>query len=88
MELVISPHKTIAELGVIGRAEDMHAIADAERDATLDYLDRLVCESGGRRGRSAVRTPTGGLIWAVSRHAATRAGDPQVHDHVAGDCRA
>ena len=54
MELVISPHKTIAELGVIGRAEDMHVIADAERDATLDYLDRLVCESGGRRGRTAI----------------------------------
>lgn len=82
MELVISPHKTIAELGVIGRAEDMHAIADAERDATLDYLDRLVSESGGRRGRTAGRAPTGGLIWAVSRHATTRAGDPQVHDHV------
>jgi conjugative relaxase-like TrwC/TraI family protein len=82
MELVISPHKTIAELGVIDRAKDMHAIADAERDATLDYLDRLVCESGGRRGRAALRAPTGGLIWAVSRHATTRAGDPQVHDHV------
>ncbi len=81
MELVVSPHKSVAELGVIGRAEDMHAIADAERDATLAYLDRQVGESGGRRGRSAVRTPTGGLVWAVSRHATTRAGDPQIHDH-------
>jgi hypothetical protein len=26
MELVISAHKSVAELGVIGRAEDMHAI--------------------------------------------------------------
>lgn len=82
MELVISPHKTVAELGVIGRAEDMHAIADAERHATMAYLDRLVRESGGRRGRAVVRSETGGLIWAVSRHATTRAGDPQVHDHV------
>ncbi len=82
MELVVSPHKSIAELGVIGRAEDMHAIADAERDATLGYLDRLMVEAGGRRGRAGVRTPTGGLVWAVSRHATTRAGDPQVHDHV------
>ena len=82
MELVISPHKSIAELGMIGQAEDMHAIADAERDATLGYLDRLVCESGGRRGRAMTRTSTGGLVWAVSRHATTRAGDPQVHDHV------
>ena len=29
-----------------------------------------------------MRTPTDGLTWAVSRHATTRAGDPQVHDHV------
>ena len=82
VELVISPHKSVAELGVIGRAEDMHQIVDAERNATLSYLDRLVRESGGRRGRSATRVPTGGLIWAASRHATTRAGDPQVHDHV------
>ena len=42
----------------------------------------LVSERGGRRGRAQVATPTGGLIWATSRHATTRAGDPQVHDHV------
>ena len=30
MELVVSPGKSVAELGVIGRAEDMHAILDAE----------------------------------------------------------
>ncbi|MGH8990781.1 MAG: relaxase domain-containing protein, partial [Acidimicrobiia bacterium] len=35
MELVVSAHKSVAELGVIGRAEDMHRIMDAERDATL-----------------------------------------------------
>ena len=35
IELVISPHKTVAELGVIRLAEDMHKIADAERDATM-----------------------------------------------------
>ncbi len=67
---------------MIGRAEHMHSIVDAERDATLDYLDRVVSEIGGRRGRAQVPTPTGGLTWATSRHATTRAGDPQVHDHV------
>jgi conjugative relaxase-like TrwC/TraI family protein len=82
LELVVSPHKSVAELGVIGRAEDMHAIVDAERDATLAYLDRLFAVRGGRRGRGQRRTPTGGLTWATSRHATTRAGDPQVHDHV------
>ena len=35
LELVVSPHKSVAELGVIGRAEHMHLIVDAERDATL-----------------------------------------------------
>ena len=82
MEFVVSPHKSIAELGVIGRAEDMHTILDAERDATMGYLDNVVQDQGGRRGRAQLRTPTEGLTWAVSRHATTRAGDPQVHDHV------
>jgi len=67
---------------VIGRAEDMHAIVDAERDATMAYLDRVVAEQGGRRGRAQVRTPTEGLTWAVSRHATTRAAEPQPHDHL------
>ena len=67
---------------MIGRAEDMHMILDAERDATMGYLDEVVQEQGGRRGRAQLRTPTEGLTWAVSRHATTRAGDPQVHDHV------
>ena len=34
MEIVISAHKSVAELGVIGRAAHMHLIMDAERDAT------------------------------------------------------
>ena len=43
---------------------------------------RSTTEQGGRRGRAQVRTGTGGLTWAVSRHATTRGGDPQLHDHV------
>ena len=82
LELVVSPAKSVAELGVIGRAEDMHLIADAERDATLAYLDSVVVERGGRRGRAQTPTATEGLVWATSRHATTRAGDPQLHDHV------
>jgi hypothetical protein len=57
---------------VIGRAEDMHKIVDAERDATLEYLDRLVAERGGRRGRAQTRVATGGLTWATTRHAIPR----------------
>ena len=82
LELVISAHKSVAELGVIGRAEDMHQIMDAERDATLAYLETLTQRIGGRRGRDVVRTPTEGLIYATTRHATSRAGDPGPHDHV------
>src|SRR5436305_2862862 len=64
LELVISAHKSVGELGVIGRAEDMHAIMDAERDATLAYLDALTRDVGGRRGRAAVLTQRRGLIYA------------------------
>jgi len=82
MELVIAASKSVAELGVIGRAEHMHRILDAEPDATLHYLDRLVIQQGGRRGDAALSTRTGGLIYAVTRHATSRAGDPNPHDHV------
>ncbi len=82
MELVVSVHKTVAELGVIGRAEDMHRILDAERGGTMAYLEALTVERGGRRGRAAFPTPTSGLVYAVTRHATSRAGDPCLHDHV------
>ncbi len=82
LELVISAHKSVAELGVIGRAEDMHRIMDAERDATLAYLDQVTAVVGGRRGRGAQRTATEGMIYATTRHATSRAGDPCPHDHV------
>ena len=55
---------------------------DAERDATLAYLDDLTVRIGGRRGRAMDRTETGGLIYATTRHATSRAGDPAPHDHV------
>ncbi len=82
MELVIAAHKSVAELGVLGRMDDMHAIMDAERDATLGYLDQLTQERGGRRGVAAVPTATSGLVYVHARHATTRAGDPGPHDHV------
>jgi hypothetical protein len=36
----------------------------------------------GRRGRAAIATPTSGLVYAVTRHATSRLGDPALHDHV------
>jgi conjugative relaxase-like TrwC/TraI family protein len=82
MELVISAHKSVAELGVIGRAEDMHRIMDAEREATLSYLEAVTQTRGGRRGRQRTATATSGLVYAHTRHATSRAGDPCPHDHV------
>ena len=82
MELVISP-----EIG--GRAGRYrpgrgHARRSSTPSATPPGATwtRSSREQGGRRGRAQVRTPTGGLTWAASRHATTRTGDPQVHDHV------
>ena len=50
--------------------------------ATLGYLDQLTFERGGRRGKAATPSPTGGLVYAHTRHATSRAGDPGPHDHV------
>ncbi|MEY2589393.1 MAG: hypothetical protein QOJ67_1377, partial [Acidimicrobiaceae bacterium] len=81
-ELVVSAHKSLAVLGLVGRADDMHSVLDAETAATLAWLDGWFRDRGGRRGRAQVRTPTLGLTYAVTRHGTSRAGDPAPHDHV------
>lgn len=81
-ELVVSAHKTVAVLGVIDRADAMHHLLDVETEATMDWLDAWFPERGGRRGRAQVRTETGGLVYARTRHGTSRAGDPSPHDHV------
>lgn len=81
-ELVVSAHKSVAVLGVIGEAEQMHSILDVETAATMGWLDGWFQDRGGRRGRAQYRTATGGLTYAVTRHATSRAGDPSPHDHV------
>ncbi len=82
VELVVAAHKSVAVLGLVGRVEDMHAILDAETDATLAFLEVWFQRQGGRRGRVRTRTRTSGLLWARTRHATSRAGDPAPHDHV------
>jgi conjugative relaxase-like TrwC/TraI family protein len=81
-ELVVSAHKSLSLLGVVGRADDMHAILDVETAGTLGYLDAWAQARGGRRGRASVATPTSGLVYAVTRHGTSRLGDPALHDHV------
>jgi conjugative relaxase-like TrwC/TraI family protein len=80
--VVVSAHKSLSLLGVVGRADDMQAILDAEAAGTMGYLDSWVQARGGRRGRTAVATPTSGLVYAVTRHGTSRLGDPALHDHV------
>ena len=82
MEIVVSAQKSVAELGVIGRAEHMHAILEAETEATIAYLDGVTRHGGGRRGRRMAVSPTQGLIYVRTRHATSRAGDPSPHDHI------
>jgi conjugative relaxase-like TrwC/TraI family protein len=82
VELVVSAHKSVAVLGVLGAVDDMHAIVDAETDATMAFLDTWLQRQGGRRGRAQTRTHTSGLLWARTRHLTTRAGDPEPHDHI------
>ncbi|HMJ77359.1 MAG TPA: MobF family relaxase [Iamia sp.] len=81
-ELVVSAHKSVAVLGVVDRADEMHSILDVETQASMDWLDGWFQDRGGRRGRAQVRTQTGGLVYARTRHGTSRAGDPSPHDHV------
>ena len=81
-ELVVAAHKSLSLLGVVGRADDMHAILDAQTAATMGYLEGWAQSRGGRRGRATVATPTSGLVYAVTRHGTSREGDPHAHDHV------
>jgi conjugative relaxase-like TrwC/TraI family protein len=81
-ELVVAAHKSLSLLGVAGRADDMHAILDAQTAATMGHLEGWARTRGGRRGGAAVATPTSGLVYAVTRHGTSREGDPHAHDHV------
>jgi TrwC relaxase len=63
-ELVVSAHKSVAVLGVVDRAEEMHSILDVETTATMAWLDRWF--PGSRRQARAGattaprRSPTAG----------------------------
>jgi conjugative relaxase-like TrwC/TraI family protein len=81
-EVVVSAHKSLSLLGVVGNADDVHTIHDVQTAATMGYLDGWVRARGGRRRRASVATPTSGLVYAVTRHGTSRLGDPSLHDHV------
>ena len=71
MELVVSPHKSIAELGVIGRVEDMHTILDAERSVQAKKkVDHCNVYRRARGTRHIQRT--GVLEWVGTLSCITR----------------
>ena len=82
LELVISAHKSVAELGVIGRAEDMHRSWTPSATPPWPTWTGSPARWAAGAGEAAVATATGGLIYAHTRHATSRAGDPCPHDHV------
>lgn len=72
MELVVSAHKSVAELGVMGRASDMHRIMDAERDGTMAISTsspKRWAAAGGRR-----RWPRPPVVSSTRTPATPRAG--------------
>ncbi|MGH8993113.1 MAG: relaxase domain-containing protein [Acidimicrobiia bacterium] len=42
----------------------------------MSYLEAVTQARGGRRGRQRTATATSGLVYAHTRHATSRAGDP------------
>ena len=89
VELVVAAQKSVALLGLVGRAEDMHAILDPETDATLAYLDTWMAVGGGRRGRSPDPRPDPWFDLGSHPARHLKGGDPEPHDHVliANVCR-
>ena len=49
-ELVVAAHKSLSLLGVVGRADDMHAILDAETAGTMGYLEGWAQSAGRAAG--------------------------------------
>ena len=60
-ELVAAAHKSLSLLGVVGRADDMHAILDAQTAATMGYLEGWVAEPGWAAGPRHGRSPDVGV---------------------------
>ena len=76
------PTSRVAVLGVIGRAEDMHA-DPGRRDRRHAGLSRRRVRGAAAGGAGPdPAAATEGLVYARTRHATSRAGDPEPHDHV------
>jgi conjugative relaxase-like TrwC/TraI family protein len=84
-DLTFSPVKSVSALWALASREVTEEIEAAHRAAvadTLGWLERSACYT--RTGHGGVRqVETTGLIAAVFIHRDSRAGDPDLHSHVA-----
>lgn len=84
-DLVFSPAKSVSLLWALGGDEARKAIEQAHNETikeTITFLEKDALYT--RRGMQGVRQidVEGGLVATQFRHYDSRAGDPQLHDHV------
>ncbi|MHA7146751.1 MobF family relaxase [Arthrobacter sp. TmT3-37] len=84
-DLVFSPAKSVSLLWALGGDEARKAIEAAHNEAiaeTITFLEKNALYT--RRGKNGVRQVDvkEGLVATQFRHYDSRAGDPQLHDHV------
>ncbi|WP_104181956.1 MobF family relaxase [Arthrobacter sp. B0490] len=84
-DLVFSPAKSVSLLWALGGDEARKAVEAAHNEAikeTITFLEKNALYT--RRGKNGVRqiNVDGGLVATQFRHYDSRAGDPQLHDHV------
>ncbi|MBG6218649.1 conjugative relaxase-like TrwC/TraI family protein [Arthrobacter sp. CAN_A6] len=84
-DLVFSPAKSVSLLWALGGDEARKAVEAAHNEAiaeTITFLEKNATYT--RRGAQGVRQidVEGGLVATQFRHYDSRAGDPQLHDHV------
>ncbi|BBE24578.1 hypothetical protein MN0502_34610 (plasmid) [Arthrobacter sp. MN05-02] len=84
-DLVFSPAKSVSLLWALGGDEARKAVEAAHNEAikeTITFLEKNALYT--RRGKNGVRQidVDGGVVATQFRHYDSRAGDPQLHDHV------
>lgn len=84
-DLTFSPVKSISVLWGLSDEATREAVRRAHDEAVreaAEWLEEVACVV--RRGHAgAVREPGSGFVAAAFRHRTSRAGDPQLHTHVA-----
>lgn len=84
-DLVFTPAKSVSTLWALGNAQERDQVSQAHREAWQEALEWVQTEAGlTRMGAGGARqVNTHGLIAAAFDHLDSRAGDPNLHTHVA-----